>query len=144
MYFARFSPMSDNSTANSVIREFVQKHLGCACPDEVFNSIVITDGSGHFDAESALYEIGGRLLVAVFTPQDWQPVCSGLESLIEQGKRMRDQYGYNRFRLVIATDDRDADKLLQSAFNDCKNADDKIHLHVIHPRLLPSHEQAVN
>jgi hypothetical protein len=136
--------MTSNSTANNVIREFVQKHLGCACPDEVFNNIVITDGGTHFDTDTDLYQIGGRLLVAVLMTQDWHQICARLERMVETGKRMRDQHGYNRFRLVIATGDRDADNMLQRAFSDCQNTDDKIHLHVIHPRLLPTREQARN
>lgn len=141
VYFARLLLMNDNSTANSAIREFVQQHLGCRCPDEVFDNIGISDGSRCFDTDSTLYQIGGRLLVAVLTPRDWQQVCAGLERLVDAGKRMRDQEGYNRFRLVVATVDRDADSLLHHAFNDCRNADDRVHLHVIHPRLLPSHDQ---
>ena len=136
--------MNDTRPADPVIKTFVRERLGCACPDEVFNNIVITDGDRHFDTDTNLYQIGGRLLVAVLMPQDWHQICARLERMVETGKRMRDQHGYNRFRLVIATGDRDADNLLQRAFSDCQNTDDKIHLHVIHPRLLPSHEQARN
>lgn len=124
-----------------MIREFVQQQLGCTCPDEVFDSIGISNGSRYFDSESTLYEIGGRLLIAVLMPQDRHQICAGLEQVIETGKRMRDQHGYNRFRLVIATVDRDADSLLHRAFNDCQNTDDRVHLHVIHPRMLPSYDQ---
>lgn len=132
--------MNKNSTSNGVIREFVQQQLGCTCPDEVFDSIDISDGSRYFDTECMLYQIGGRLLVVVLTPQDWHQVCAGLEQLIETGKRMRDQHGYNRFRLVIATSDRDAESLLHRMLKNYPNIDDKTHLHVIHPRVLPSHD----
>jgi hypothetical protein len=144
VYFARLLPMIHNSTSNEHIREFVQIHLGCACPDRVFDSIDITEGSVHFDHDSTLYQIGDRLLVAVLKPQDWRPVCAGLAHLIETGKYLRDQHGYNRFRLVIATDDNDADIYLQNAFKNCSNTDDKTHLHVIHPRVLPFDEPVHN
>lgn len=119
----------------------MQEQLGCSCPDEVFDSISISDGSRYFDTECTLYQIGGRLLVVVLTPQDWHQACAGLERLVKAGKRMRDQHGYNRFRLVIATGARDAESQLHRMFINCPGTDDKTHLHVIHPEVLPSHDR---
>ena len=57
---------------------------------------------------------------------------------VEAGKQYRDQHGYNRFRLVIVTEDRNAPTCLLSAFDCLPNIDEKTHLHVIKPEALPS------
>lgn len=129
--------MNDIKRKNSSIKHFVREHLGCACPDEVFDEITVTEQSEIFSLKHTVFEIGGRLFVAVFVPADWHVIKMQFGKLVVDGKQFRDQHGYNRFRMVIATEDDDAEKDLQRIFNDLPGIDDKMHLHVIKPDLLP-------
>jgi hypothetical protein len=129
--------MNDLKRKNSCIKHFVREHLGCICPDKVFESIKVTEQSDIFPSANTVYEIGGRLFVAVFFPADWHDIKMQLGKLVVNGKQFRDQHGYNRFRVVIATVDDDAEKDLQRIFNDLPGIDDKTHLHVISPNILP-------
>lgn len=135
--YAQSFQMNDTRRTDTSIKKFVRQHLGCACPDEVFENITVTEQSGIFSSASTVYEIGGRLFVAVFTPEDWHDMASHLGKLVDAGKQYRDRHGYNRFRLVIATNGHDATKNLQLIFDGLSNIDEKTHLHVITPELLP-------
>ncbi len=129
--------MNDSKRNNTSIKHFVREHLGCACPDKVFENITVTEQSDIFTLASTVYEIGGRLFVAVFVPADWRDTARHLVKLVDAGKQFRDQHGYNRFRLVIATENDDATRHLQKVFDDLPGIDDKIHLHVIRQDCLP-------
>ncbi len=129
--------MNDFKRMDARIKLFVREHLGCACPDEVFDRISVTEQSDIFSAKHTLYEIGGRLFVAVFTPADWHVMKLQLGKLVDAGRQFRDRHGYNRFRLVIVTDDENAESNLQRVFNDLPDIDEKTHLHVIRPEFLP-------
>jgi hypothetical protein len=129
--------MYDNKHMDTRIKHFVREHLGCTCPDEVFDRISVTEQSDIFSAKHTVYGIGGRLFVAVFVPVDWHDITMQLGRLIDAGKQFRDRHGYNRFRLVIVTDDDNAEKDLQRLFNDLPGIDEKTHLHVIKPELVP-------
>jgi hypothetical protein len=129
--------MNDIRRNNASIKHFVREHLGCACPDKVFENITVTEQSDIFSSANTVYEIGGRLFVAVFVPADWHDISIQLGKLVVDGKQFRDRHGYNRFRLVIVTDDDDAEKDLQRIFNDLPGIDDKTHLHVIRSNILP-------
>ncbi len=142
MFYAQSFQMNDIKHTNTSIKHFVREHLGCACPDEVFDNIRVVDRCRIFDLSNTVYEIGGRLLVAVITPSDWHEVENNLAQLIDAGKQFRDQHGYNRFRLVIATGDTDAIASLQAAFRSQPNVDEKTHLHVIRPEAIPSNVSA--
>jgi hypothetical protein len=137
MYCAQSLQMNDNKDKYLGIRHFVREHLGCVCPDEVFDKVTVTEQSRIFSARHTAYEIGGRLFVAVFEPENWQGIALQLDRLVVDGKRFRDQHGYNRLRLVIASDDDGAEKELQRIFNDLPDIDEKTHLHVIKPDCLP-------
>ena len=129
--------MNDIKCDTASIKRFVREHLGCDCPDKVFENITVTEQSDIFTTTSTVYEIGGRLFVAVFVSVDWRNMARRLGNLVEAGKRFRDQHGYNRFRLVIATENDDAAANLQQVFDDLPGIDDKTHLHVIRPNTLP-------
>ncbi len=128
--------MNDTRHINTCIKHFVREHLGCACPDKVFENITVTEQSELFSSANTLYEIGGRLFVAVIVPADWNDMSIQLGKLVVDGMQFRDQHGYNRFRLVIVTDDDDAEKGLQRIFNDLPGIDNKTHLHVIKPNIF--------
>jgi hypothetical protein len=129
--------MNDIKRDNTSIKHFVREHLGCACPEQVFENITVTEQSGIFSLANTAYEIGGRLFVAVFAPADWHVITLQLDKLVVAGKQFRDRHGYNRFRLVIVTDDGDAEKDLKRVFDDLPGIDEKTHLHVIKPGLAP-------
>jgi len=128
-----------NSTDELRIKHFVREDLGCSCPDEVFEDIRVSEHLDIFDFSNTVYEIGGRLVVAVLKSPDWRQLENKLEQLMEAGKQFRDQRGYNRFRLVVATDDAAAIDSLQATFNSLANVDDKSHLHILRPEVLPSY-----
>jgi len=134
--------MNDTDQTNTSIKYFVRERLGCSCPDEVFDSIRVIDSPDILDLFDTVYDIGGRLLVAVLSPSDWHDVENSIEQLITAGMRFRDRNGYNRFRLVIATDESDAAASLQKAFESCPKLDEKTHLHVIEPQAIPSNAPA--
>jgi len=134
--------MNDIKRKNTCIKRFVREHLGCACPDKVFENITVTEQSDIFSSANTVYDIGGRLFVAVIVPEDWRDITMQLGKLVVDGKQFRDQHGYNRFRLVIATDNEDAEISLQKVFDDLPGIDDRTHLHVIKPDLLPQHVDA--
>lgn len=129
--------MNDSGPEHEAIRHFVRESLGCGCPDEVFENINVSTQSGLFKLASTVYEIGGRLLVAVIAPVDWREIMPGLADMIDTGKHYRDQHGFNRFRLVVVTDSDDARENLPALFGKLPNSDDKTHLHVINPELMP-------
>jgi hypothetical protein len=125
------------TTDRQHIKHFVRESLGCTCPEEVFENIRVADHLDQFTSASIIYEIGERLLVAVLVPADWRDTARQLGQLVDAGMQYRDRHGYNRFRLVIATVDGDAINRLQSDFEALTHKDEKVHLHVIKPELLP-------
>lgn len=118
---------------NVRIKTFVQKTLGCNCPEEVFDSIdcrsririsrdVVLDYS---------ITIGSRLLVYVVEASSQTFVEENLALLVATGQKERDTRGLNRVRLVIFSDaDMDRESL-QAQFAGQKERDEKIHLHIL-------------
>lgn len=131
--------MSDRQIDNGAIRQFVRESLGCTCPEQVFNRIRVTAQSAAFFRPHTLLEIGGRLCVAVVAPADWHDIEPDLGTLVDTGMGYRDRYGFNRLRLVVVADDDQAKRHLPGLFNSLPGIDDRVHLHVIDPELVPSH-----
>jgi len=130
--------MNEIETADTQqVKHFVRETLDCACPNEVFEHILIDNHSDIFTITNTIYRIGGRLFVAVLVPADWRDAAKCLGQLIDAGMQYRDQHGFNRFRLVIATREDDAINKLQSAFSSLPHKDEKVHLHVIPAESLP-------
>jgi len=132
--------MNEAPGQSDAVKRFVRTHLGCSCPEAVFKNIQRLDDSVVFPSADVVYAIGGRLLVAVFVPKQWRQLQDELEQLVNAGKKYRDQQGYNRLRLVIATNDSNAEEVLGNAFHILSNTDDKIPLHVTELQALPSNE----
>ncbi len=114
------------------IKSFVQGTLGCRCPEEVFRSIdcrfnVRLNGATVVCAVI----IGSRLLLYVVDDDEGALEEKRLAFYVAEGKRERDSKGLNRFRLVIVAKTEAIGERLQKAFQTLKNADDRIHLHVI-------------
>ena len=112
------------------IKYFVQYTLGCGCPEEVFTQIEWEERN-HFQ-ETIYYSrinLGNRLLIYVASLGKENP-SEVLPALMTRGKQERDRLGFNRFRLVIATDvPGDAGKAAD-AF-ETSEKDEKMHLHVL-------------
>lgn len=122
---------------NAAIEAFVRDTLGCSCPDEVFRDISVMAPDRLMAGADIIYAIGGRLLVAVVAPADCRAIESRLSQMVAQGKRHRDTHGFNRLRLVVATDDAEAAAGLRSCFAALPAIDDRTHLHVIEPEQVP-------
>jgi len=115
-----------------VIKEFVQKTLGCGCPEEVFKIIDYKDNvpCGNLIIRRKI-NIGNRLLVYIFDLTENMIIKEIIPLLLKSGKEERDKYGFNRFRLVLAVSNAGSiEKTIFELFNKI-NTDDKIHLHII-------------
>ncbi len=115
------------------IKSFIQKTLGCGCPEDVFRSIecrsrVLLQGDA---VVSTALIVGNRLLLYVVDTDDNALDTEHVALYIAEGKKERDRKGLNRFRLVIVASAEAERQRLQKAFESMNNRDDKIHLHVI-------------
>lgn len=121
-----------NRIQQQAITEFARDTLGCQCPDEVFNSIALvrvnpTDGSPAYDR----IVIGKRLLIHVVQANPGTTPIDQVLALAESGIRVRNQHGYNRFRLVLVSSTRLDEELAQTRFLAATHQDTKAHLHVV-------------
>ena len=125
---------SENGAA--ILKHFVKKTLGCACPDEVFKDIEYLSGP-HSDVSGII--LGNRLLLFLWKTDDPVDITHHTVKLLQAGKHERDRRGLNRFRLVIATNHvkkirPKADQLFNTIHS---QMDEKIHLHVVHQQDCP-------
>jgi hypothetical protein len=115
------------------IKAFVQKTLGCGCPEEVFSYI---DCRSNITSDNILLKnkinIGNRLLIFIVELHDPDPLKETLTLLVDTGKKERDRFGFNRFRLVLAVEK--PNMVHKDAFDifDTLEKDERVHLHVIH------------
>ena len=128
-----------NITATSSIKHFIKDQLGCGCPDQVFLSIRITHQPGCFDGlpVESLLEVGGRLLVAIVEQGNWRELGNHLKEIIHEGKSFRDDNGFNRFRLVIPTEDEETRRIIQRVYDSLASKDEKIHIHFVTLNEIP-------
>jgi hypothetical protein len=123
-----------------ILIRFIREVLGCNCPDEVFRRVEVQTGSTAVKCCPADYEIriGGRLLVVVTSEPVERLTASRLENLFAEGRRARDAEGFNRFRLVVRTEDAaQGKKNLLRAFKEISSRDEKTHLHVVEKHEVP-------
>ncbi len=117
--------MSDES-----VKDFVRKTLGCDCSEDVFSHI-----ENERDAESGgatlknKINVGNRLLVYIVEADD--DSLKEIPALIMAGRKERDARGFNRFRLVLVSDDKKLRKQSFEAFKAMGVLDERIHLHII-------------
>ena len=121
------------------IKAFIKGQLGCSCPDDVFSSISICDNNELINQlpVDRVIEIGGRLLVAIAEQYDWCKIKNDLEQIIHAGVLLRDRKGFNRFRLVVPTDDEKARLSIQRVYDSLTVKDEKTHIHFVAPGELP-------
>jgi hypothetical protein len=120
------------------IKKFVQKTLGCGCPEEVFRQIDYqADIMAGNILLSARINIGNRLLVYVAEVDNTETIENLLPQLIDIGKKERDAFGFNRFRLVLAVDGiEEMERIATDLFGKI-NKDEKVHLHAVSKENMP-------
>jgi hypothetical protein len=94
-----------DSTLCDPIERFIRNALGCQCPDAVFRRIRVDECPKQFGdwPGARLISVGDRLLILVLHSDDSDLMHRALGGLLEEGRRLRESRGFNRFRLVIAT-----------------------------------------
>ena len=121
------------------ITRFVRGTLGCQCPDEVFQSIVIgQERASNNGAPFTRLLVGDRLLIYVLSASSIDATPDTLAALARQGRTERDDKGYNRFRLVVVSHDPAAQAAAARAtFEHAVGDDDKMHLHLVTSGAIP-------
>jgi len=111
---------------------FVKQSLGCNCPEEVFSHIECqTDIPCSGIVLDTRINVGNRLLIYIVTVNEPDSLWRMLPVLVTAGKKERDGAGFNRFRLVLASDNINAiEKEAEKIFNSL-NEDEKIYLHTL-------------
>ncbi len=126
-------------TNRDCIERFVRGTLGCGCPDEVFEHLVISRLpaiAGRPPIVQLL--VGSRLLIHVVAPPNGAAANGWIEQLAANGRAARDRHGYNRFRLVIASQvPLTSARELQDRFARAIVGDEKAHLHFVGSEQLP-------
>ena len=123
--------MNGETVSDESVRDFVRNKLGCDCAEEVFRHIENERGAsaGGVALRNKL-NIGGRLLVYV-VELDTKAYERNILPLLRAGKDERDARGFNRFRLVLVSEDKKLKKAALEIFKNDTGLDEKIHLHVI-------------
>lgn len=123
------------------IKSFVRQTLGCGCSEDVFAHIYYECGVRPYIDSPPVdrINIGNRLLVYVTQASDADSVKKNLQRLVNAGVNERNAANFNRFRLVIAADRPDDIRpIADETFRSLNNVDDKMHLHVISRKDIPS------
>jgi hypothetical protein len=116
------------------VKTFVQRTLGCSCPEEVFDRIVVDTGAG---AVSHRIRIGGRLLVYILEASRAPDIFSAVAIALQEGVHERDRDHFNRLRLVVVSPSPERiAEAAQAAFSGSPARDGKTHLHVLETRDL--------
>jgi len=127
------------------IKTFVQKTLGCGCPEEVFEYIDCQFNIKLNDIVlSHKINIGNRLLIYVIEVNDQSSVKNILPFLVSAGKNERDNLKFNRFRLVLVTDKLNEIKGNAGMIFDSIPKDEKVHLHVVDKKKVPIFSKTKN
>jgi hypothetical protein len=124
------------------LKSFVQEGLGCGCPEEVFSKIEIEKNPVAFQGLpiDCLVRIGDRLLVGIclLGPLNGK-LGDDIVQALTVGKQLRDGIGFNRFRLVFTSEEADSiAPLFQEQFDSISGLDDRVHLHVVRPSVIPA------
>lgn len=124
----------------AAIERFVRGTLGCGCPDEVFQHLVLSRLPPIAGRPPIVQlQVGSRLLIHVVAPPDGAAANGWIEQLAANGRAARDRHGYNRFRLVIASPTPPAStRGLQEHFARAIVGDEKAHLHFVGSDQLPA------
>jgi hypothetical protein len=114
---------------NDHVKDFVRNVLGCGCDEEVFRHIDVERDVAAGDIRlMRRIKVGGRLLVYVLDAD--AGTIRQLQSIIKSGMEERDSSSFNRFRLVLLSDDDNVKNAVFKAFK-AIIADDRVHIHVL-------------
>ncbi|MBW2467431.1 MAG: hypothetical protein JRF02_09035 [Deltaproteobacteria bacterium] len=114
------------------IKEFVRDVLGCTCPDKVFEQIENRRVQSTASPHTRTITVGGRLLIYIWEPDADTDLQQGLLSMLESGKKERDERGLNRFRAVLAVaSPADVSPLANQYFSRFEGKDNRMHIHVV-------------
>jgi hypothetical protein len=117
---------------NDIIKSFVINKLGCNCPDEVFN-IIRWQKDIEINGKIILnykINIGNRLLIYIIQIDDDKFLNDNFLNIIRFGISERNENSYNRFRLVILSNNfTEIGSIAQNIFNSFNINDQKVHLH---------------
>jgi len=128
----------NNVNGKEAIKDFVQKTLGCGCPEEVFRQIESQAEVPLDDhVRAGRINVGNRLLIYVVEIKEEETLMSLLPFLIDKGKTERDSLQFNRFRLVLATDENSTIDQKAKALFETIEKDEKIYLHTIKRKDIP-------
>jgi hypothetical protein len=126
------------TSMNAAVKEFVVNVLGCGCPEEVFLDIALNKTPDPVGAIPLVFEIrvGGRLFILGVTDRNILSSDDALAALVAVATKIRDNMKFNRFRLVVISDDTDCEAILLPRFAQLPGLDDRIHLHVVKKELI--------
>lgn len=120
------------------IKAFAQQTLGCGCPEEVFQYIDCQSNIRVDDIPLVgKVNIGNRLLIYIVEISDINSIKHVLSFLIGMGIKERDGSNFNRFRLVLASDNADGIRQVAEDIFGNINKDEKVHLHIIPKKNIP-------
>jgi hypothetical protein len=124
----------DNVEEKERVKDFVQCTLGCGCPEEVFESIQRTADvriSDRIRLKEKI-KIGERLLIYIVEVDSIEALNTIVPVLMIAGRDERDRIEFNRFRLVVATDNVEELKpIATEIFMTASDVDEKVHLHLV-------------
>lgn len=123
------------------IEAFVRDALGCTCPPEVFRAVRVDPEPAAFAGfpGAQLLAIGGRLLVLLVDAGLQELTRAGIEALLLRGRELRDEGGFNRFRLVlVAPPGSETTPALAVDPEAVAPGDGRLHLHRVAPSQLPA------
>ena len=126
------SMLHDAFVSTSRVRAFVRDVLKCGCRESVFDDVRIgLPGlyGTHRVAGGLEILVGRRLLVAVVPFEDVGDPESEIPKMLEEGRRVRDANGFNRYRLVlVGSFDAGRRARLESM---AAALDDRVHIHLV-------------
>ena len=128
-----------SESESSRLRRFVRSTLGCGCPEEILQNVKSTRFNLRAHTPLTRLDIGGRLLVYILEAETAAGIpVSALEDAVETGIAERDRLGFNRLRVVVATDDPEALRpAAECSFAILEGLADRVHLHVVATSDLP-------
>jgi len=124
-----------NMQTHPAIKAFVQNTLGCACPEDVFETIEYRQEPGD-PCEAKIWDkrinVGNRLLIYIVNIDEEPSLADNIQSVLAAGVSERNSKGFNRFRLVLVSPDCDATRhSAEKIFNESAHHDEKTHLHIV-------------
>lgn len=122
---------------NQDLLDFVREGLGCRCPQEILESIRLQPIPLESMGISLGLDVGGRLLVLILDhPKPDALAGDRLSSLLDRGRRLRDERGFHRLRLVLAVPETEAG-YWSGLCADLPLPDERSHWHVFPASQLP-------